>query len=1201
MKKSSFILLFALCITLPGFAQGPGEQAPVFRPNVTIPKAPNVAALEKFIENPVSLHTGLQDVTIPIYQLETKGISIPISLKYHSAGVKVDDISSDVGLGWVLEAGGVVSSSVYGLPDNQGDWPNEAYGKISGLTFGNYYSGFNVSQQVYETTEDPLDLYTGGDIDFLKGALRNLRDTEPDMYFFSAPGKSGKFYTDGNGQFQTVPYQKVKIETIPNSNSIPGPNGSLMLILGFKVTDETGNLYEFKDMEYSTTLSTPSCGSYYGSTNPNYTHFTYQLSRIITPFKDTIVFSYTPYSYSIKNQTSFSRVGPDFSVDNACSQMFIPFVRGENCYVTSTTSFTALRLNTVTTNNGYRVEFNYSNENRQDLAGKYLKQVVVKKGIGASYNPIKTFDLQQSYFVSSGGASTDLNYRLKLTSAGEQGKPSYRFQYNETPLPPRLSYSQDHWGFYNGKPNTTLLPEEDYNGFETGANRQPDFTYSVAGILTKVTYPTQGYLELQYEPHVFYSDKYEVNYTPNQASLFTQPNTTVTKQFTLPASVRNKFFWTNTDDGVNIHNDYCKITLTGPNNFLRLFYGNGPANGELVYLTPGDYTITIETGGTTPYGELRVAWIETPPMPAGNRTSGGLRVKKTLNCTEPGQSCLEKNYEYLLDNATTSSGVSVYQPLYTYKQSQIYLGPSSGDCGGGCGFHNCNQQFQSSTSLTPLFNSQGANVIYRQVNVYDKTLDLAGKTSYKFLVDEDWNVQAPSFPFGPIITFDWLNGLPLETTRYSYKNQQLVPVNKVTNSYSYSSVGDRPANLPNQYSVYGVKVGIFNYPSGCFINCANPLTGGSAYYIMPTIQFGISQYQLISSWHYLNQTVETQYSESGSPDYSTTTQYFYDNPAHIQMTSSVTTNSKGETTRNYYSYPLDFLSSNTVLASMQQMNMLAIPVEKRTELVKGGVSNVVGSNLTLFRMNGSSPVPDKVLNADLSQPVNNFAPYNGSTPDSRYAVVTSFDVYDNFNNAIQFTDRSGMVHSFIYDYGSTLPVAAVTNSTADKIAYTSFEADGKGNWNFSGTPVADATSPSGTQAYSLTAGNIQKTGLSTGLSYWVSYWYKSGASVTLTGGTVSNVVSSSVVNGWVNVTEKVSGATNLTLSGSGMIDELRLYPDQSQMTTYTHVPGVGVSSIMDENGMSTYFQYDSLNRLQFILDNNRNVVKKYTYNYKQQQ
>jgi YD repeat-containing protein len=77
------------------------------------------------------------------------------------------------------------------------------------------------------------------------------------------------------------------------------------------------------------------------------------------------------------------------------------------------------------------------------------------------------------------------------------------------------------------------------------------------------------------------------------------------------------------------------------------------------------------------------------------------------------------------------------------------------------------------------------------------------------------------------------------------------------------------------------------------------------------------------------------------------------------------------------------------------------------------------------------------------------------------------------------------------------------------------------------------------------------------------------------------------------------GTTSVTVSGTVKIDELRLYPADAQMTTYTFIPLIGMDSQCDVNNHVTYYEYDPLGRLLDIKDMDGNILKTFRYNYKQ--
>lgn len=169
------------------------------------------------------------------------------------------------------------------------------------------------------------------------------------------------------------------------------------------------------------------------------------------------------------------------------------------------------------------------------------------------------------------------------------------------------------------------------------------------------------------------------------------------------------------------------------------------------------------------------------------------------------------------------------------------------------------------------------------------------------------------------------------------------------------------------------------------------------------------------------------------------------------------------------------------------------------------------------------------------------------------------------------------------------------NAGNSEIAYTSFESNGKGNWAFSGTPITDFNPATGEKSYKLSSGNnITKTALNATKTYVVTYWSRSGPQSV--NGSLATVIGNNV-NGWTYYKYKITGTTTITISGSGVIDELRLYPLGAQMETYTYDPLVGMTSKCSINNDVTYYDYDAFGRLKSISDQFRKVIKKYCYNY----
>ena len=85
--------------------------------------------------------------------------------------------------------------------------------------------------------------------------------------------------------------------------------------------------------------------------------------------------------------------------------------------------------------------------------------------------------------------------------------------------------------------------------------------------------------------------------------------------------------------------------------------------------------------------------------------------------------------------------------------------------------------------------------------------------------------------------------------------------------------------------------------------------------------------------------------------------------------------------------------------------------------------------------------------------------------------------------------------------------------------------------------------------------------------------------------------------------QALSGTYNnlQTLTGQALRDELdglRNALPNALVTSYTHNPLIGVESITDPKGLTVHYQYDAINRLQYIKDKDFNVLEEYRYNYR---
>jgi len=98
-------------------------------------------------------------------------------------------------------------------------------------------------------------------------------------------------------------------------------------------------------------------------------------------------------------------------------------------------------------------------------------------------------------------------------------------------------------------------------------------------------------------------------------------------------------------------------------------------------------------------------------------------------------------------------------------------------------------------------------------------------------------------------------------------------------------------------------------------------------------------------------------------------------------------------------------------------------------------------------------------------------------------------------------------------------------------------------------------------------------------SYLLTYWQKLG-------------------NLWSLVMNTVSVSTgSYAISLSGQIDDVRFYPASAQMTTSTFDPLTGITSSTNPKSNTTFYEYDTFQRLKTIKDHNGDIVKSFSYNY----
>ncbi|MGC4101142.1 DUF5977 domain-containing protein [Ferruginibacter sp.] len=497
-KYLFFTMLVLSSVTM--YAQPSLPNPDYAMPKIT-PPSPTAAAFARYGEIPVDISTGVPSIEIPVYTVTSRKLSVPLSLSYHASGIKVNDISTPVGLGWVLSGMGIVSRTVLDLPDELSGSSNYCGGKAT-------YSSKQVFTDALALAQNRADQITMGT------AINNdlmFRDKKSDRFNYSLPaGGSGAFRYDFNsGNCIQTPYKPIIITNYKNNYSSSTP------IQAFSITDENGVKYSFaKAMVSSTQSSTnPNCNGY--AVNPTTSWYitgietadgSDQIQYLYRTEENTFTLGY--YSHSVRHL----QAKPEYFL-GICGLFGDNNFVENNQAVNFITTYEPLldKIITATT----IVEFVYAADRTDWSTAPYrlssikvydkLNNQLVKEIV---LNNNAYFDAQRlklsGVTIKGNNGTTDQNYSFNY-DPGFTALPAY----NKMGVTP--TFSEDYWGYYNGSINGGLIPTELIPspgmsasqgwGSSYGGSRRPDHNFARAYLLNQITYPTGGTTSFEFEPN----------------------------------------------------------------------------------------------------------------------------------------------------------------------------------------------------------------------------------------------------------------------------------------------------------------------------------------------------------------------------------------------------------------------------------------------------------------------------------------------------------------------------------------------------------------------------------------------------------------------------------------------------------------------------------------------------------------------------
>ncbi len=810
MKRYLSLLIIAL-LNLTAVAQETGDQAPNKTDLPTImPPSPTVTALMRFEEVPVSNYTGIPDISIPLFSTATlsSDINLDISLKYHPAGVAVEEKASDIGLGWSLFAGGTISRTVNGLPDEILDYPGVAtktkvgiyQNQTSSPQFDNkYYEFLNVTDNFGSNLSyDQKELRK----EFLFEAHeKGIYDTNHDLWQFNFMGHSGRFYIEKNtstGLLEVKALDNYNLKIINNY----GNADNLYTPTSFIIYDDKGYKYEFDVVENtvvstssSRTLSTFSIQN--TISNPYAYNSSFHLSRIVDANGQTlIVFTYSAdekreIAIDKSNTNNYPRnfiFNDVINLAPTCESITKKLEPDALVCITQRNT-TVKKLESIEVKGKAIIAFNFQ-QGRSDTnlhnpnLSYFLKGIDIKDFNG---NNKKAVQLEQFYstVIETRMMLRSVKFKNFLDDKVKEYTIDYRFNenlYNQGDL-----ITKDLWGYYK-KPN-----------FIGDRGREVNPSFCTTETIQKLNLPTGGCMIFDFESNTYsYNGSMEISNFDDNPSNFSQHTSSPLHPF-IPLNngtfgctgcngTKQQFFTINEPTDVYLSSevisssnqirDYA-FTLYQVNgsNYIPLQNILGSSNvGLTCYdcqsyhktdviqnIPAGTYAVSFNSIDTNLHQELLSATITATYKIRNSNNyqflyAGGNRIRRigyfsdgTTNKNIYQEQLdihpdKEKNYDYtFFEHPQKTSGSLVgVKPIYTYP---IEKRPCI-ECENFLDTDKFTYDVYTSLNNTQPIKTQGADVGYQNVTVYERG---NGKTRYLYNSPIDFPYDStsaiPGYPF----------------------------------------------------------------------------------------------------------------------------------------------------------------------------------------------------------------------------------------------------------------------------------------------------------------------------------------------------------------------------------------------------------------------------------------------------------------------
>lgn len=1103
------------------------------------PTQPEATQIQKYGDYTPPNAYGVVPVNLPITQITSGNFTIPISLYYSAgSGIKVNDRSSVVGLGWNLS-----------ILDNY----IEILVQGSGQDFGNNYDSYAEYQQIETRFQvNNIDSIWALNRELKSNALAinfSERDHVKDKMNYSFLGKSGSIVKDSSGNYEIISSSQDDLKVVEHAYN------------NLELIDGDGNHYFFnREIRY-----------YPDSTIDDVKKRLY-LTKIILYSGAEINFNYSntdPNSDSYSNSSTMVTRMFQESVMNGGAELqisdFTPPLTQTNSSTVNATNNTLRDISFP----GGKVVFGYS------ASGTFLLKNI--KVFDKNNNLVENYNINNNSFfknISAVNVAPKLEAIEKVASGSLASYNIYEFTYDANPIPLRLSTKGDYWG-YNNNYETTVPDFKYFYGGQVydfnGDNRKPVFTYTKAGILTEIIYPTQGKSRFLYEPNYYAVKKLvtstsspsirNVNltaigqnpavgsYTPiDSTSFFIDHNKIygtggITVTFTSSSFLQN---------GTQF--PYYKITAPDGTVYTRAFYREEEKNSDTFYITnlpTGTYKAVAYVGDASLYPndpqpsifytaslELSLSWQEYPQNDEPQFEDvlvqgGGVRVKKIENFTSgTGTSPAEvRTFEY---GEKLINGVGVGDFLGLENQTSIISNVNADVSGAnhiltnflvvkdvedrrwypvGWGADRANyfgDGIQLSSEPVIPIEFKGNSVFYPKVVVYDSgSKSTLGYTEQFYIKPQRIEVRDVTGDFSTS------SSAQVELTKYSdYSGSHLIK--EIAFNSNHDTISLKIYNYQNQLIKEQPTFNINSSDKTLTISGMPIIAYPAEVAYMSKINLKYFYFKERIYQEKLVSTSQKFFFTNGKVQSSSAFEYL--NNDSFRIIKKETKDSKGQNIVENFFFP----------DQVENANSLGLTVMSSSEL-----NNYINlASPAVYRINEPVQVERTVRKAD-------------------YTILSTQirrTYYDYFHSKLH--------PSSIYSKKKEEPLQS-------RIEFTHYDYNG----NYS---------------------SLKKSG---GPST-VHIWGYDGQHLIakIENATYSEVSGALGVTDLSSVNETNMAAIDLIRTNSSLL--------HAKVTTYTYDPLVGISSITDPKGYTTTYVYDEFNRLKFVKDEEGNILSENQYNYK---